>query len=60
MSQAVKRYCQQKNIRVINRPGGAVRFIGEGVDLLVASAFKVSVSDLQPYEPRKGHALRNV
>ena len=60
MNQAVKRYCQQKNIRVINRPGGAVRFIGEGVDLLVASAFKVSVSDLQPYEPRKGHALRNV
>ena len=60
MSQAVKRYCQQNDIRIINRPSGAVRFIGEGVDLLVASAFKVSVSDLQPYEPRKGRALHNV
>ena len=59
MNQAVKRYCQQKNIRVITLPSGAMRFMGKGVDLLVASVFKVSVSDLQPYEPRKGHALRN-
>ena len=60
MSQAVKRYCQQNDIRIINRPGGAVRFIGKGVDLLVASARAVSVEELQPYEPRKGHALRNI
>ena len=60
MNQAVKRYCQQKNIRVITLPSGAMRFMGKGVDLLVASARHVSIEELQPYEPRKGHALRNV
>ena len=60
MSQAVKRYCQQKNIRVIALPSGAIRFIGTGVDLLVASARNVSIEELQPYEPRKGRALHNV
>ena len=60
MNQAVKRYCQQKNIRVITLPSGAIRFIGKGVDLLVASARAVSLEELQPYEPRKGRALRNV
>ena len=60
MSQAVKRYCQQKQIRIITKPSGAVRFLGDGVDLLVASARNVSIEELQPYEPRKGRALRNV
>ena len=60
MNQAVKRYCQQKNIRVITLPSGAMRLMGKGVDLLVASARNVSIEELQPYEPRKGRALRNV
>lgn len=60
MNQAVKRYCQQKNIRVITLPSGAMRFMGKGVDLLVASARNVSIEELQPYEARKGRALRNV
>ena len=60
MNPAVKRYCQQKNIRVITLPSGAMRFMGKGVDLLVASARNVSIEELQPYEPRKGRALRNV
>ena len=60
MNQAVKRYCQQKNIRVITLPSGAMRFMGKGVDLLVASARNVSIEELQPFEPRKGRALRNV
>ena len=37
-----------------------MRFMGKGVDLLVASARNVSIEELQPYEPRKGRALRNV
>ena len=60
MNQAVKRYCQQKNIRVITLPSGAMRFMGKGVDLLVASARAVTLEELQPYEPRKVRALRNV
>ena len=39
---------------------GLLPLIGKGVDLLVASARAVSVEELQPYEPRKGHALRNI
>ena len=48
MNQAVKRYCQQKQIRIITKPSGAVRFLGDGVDLLVASARNVSIEELQP------------
>jgi hypothetical protein len=60
MQDAIKKHCEERDIRIITLPSGAVRFLGDGVDLLVANTRTVSVSDLTPYTPRKGRALRNV
>lgn len=60
MQDAIKRHCEERNIRIIKLPSGAIRYVGDGVNLLVADTRAVTLSELQSYEPRKGRALRNV
>lgn len=58
--QTIRAHCEQHGISIEVLPSGAVRFTGHGVSLTAADVASVTTANLTAYEPRKGHALRNV
>ncbi|PKO62392.1 MAG: hypothetical protein CVU24_04260 [Betaproteobacteria bacterium HGW-Betaproteobacteria-18] len=58
--QHIRAHCAQHGITIEVLPSGAVRFTGHGVSLTAADIASVNTANLTAYEPRKGHALRNV
>ena len=47
----IREYCKNHHINVIEHPGGAVRFIGHGVDVAYATWQYVKVADLRRDDP---------
>lgn len=51
MQTVIRQYCKDRSIRIIEHPSGAVRFIGDGVDVAYAKWQYVKVADLRRDDP---------
>lgn len=58
LEQSIRVHCEANKIRVENLLSCAVRFTGYGVGFTTAEPAKVTMADLQVYQPRKGQALQ--
>lgn len=55
--RAIRDCCQRRGISIDILPGGALRFTGLSVSMVVANIESITLENLEPYEPRKVAAL---
>lgn len=49
----VRAVCERRGIRIYDTPGGALRLVGHGVDVITTDLAFVIPSDLQPFTDRE-------
>ena len=55
----IMQHCLRHGIVVRTLASGAKQFTGHGVSIVAHDIRDVSLANLRPYIPRKGHTLRN-
>lgn len=56
--QDLREHCTRHRIRVYEKPSGALRFVGEGVDVSTSGWKDVNIQTLEPYYPLQRRLTR--